>query len=519
MQTQTNTMQVKPDVLALALADFASVVGPDWVLSTEQDKSHYQDFFAVHPDQHQPSAAVAPANTEEVQEVVRIANRHKIPLWATGRGKNFGYGSAAPVMSGCVILDLTRMKKIEFDADSGIVVVEPGVSFYDLYDYIENNNLPYWLSVPGNSWGSVLGNALERGVGYTPYGDHAEHIHGLEVVLPNGDLVRTGMGAMADSPLWHLHPHGFGPNWDSMFVQSNLGVVTRMGLWLMPAPESVISLTMELDQPEDLGWTIDTLAPLRREGLIQQSPTIGNWLRAIAVKSVRSDWYDKPGPFPAEVVERVKRENNIGWWSAGIRFYGRETVTRASADVVRKAFEKQGRTQVKERAWVEGQPRPPVPSFGVPITFALKNAGWYGGRGGHVSFSPVLPQSGAAALEQLKRTWRRYDEYGIDFHPGFNLGQRHLTNINQIMFDRDDADMCDRVDKLFKALVADAAELRYGEYRAHISYMDLIQDTFDFNDHALRRLNETVKNAMDPNGILSPGKNGIWPSTFPRGTY
>jgi 4-cresol dehydrogenase (hydroxylating) len=46
-------------------------------------------------------------------------------------------------------------------------VVEPGVGFYDLYDYIQQHNLPYWTSVPGNSWGSVLGNALDRGVGYT----------------------------------------------------------------------------------------------------------------------------------------------------------------------------------------------------------------------------------------------------------------------------------------------------------------------------------------------------------------
>jgi 4-cresol dehydrogenase (hydroxylating) len=54
-----------------------------------------------------------------------------------------------------------------------------------------------WLSVPGNSWGSVAGNALDRGLGYTPYGDHSARICGLEAVLPDGGLVRTGMGAMA----------------------------------------------------------------------------------------------------------------------------------------------------------------------------------------------------------------------------------------------------------------------------------------------------------------------------------
>lgn len=497
-----------------ALNAFASVVGEKWVLASDQDRSHYQDFFPVFPEDHHAAAAVAPFTAEEVQAVVQLANEHKIPLWVVGRGKNFGYGSAAPVVSGCVVLDLTRMKKIEMDEENGVVLLEPGVGFYDLYDFLIKNNLPYWASVPGNSWGSVVGNALDRGVGYTPYGDHASRIRGLEVVLPNGDLVRTGMGAMSGSDTWNLHPYGFGPHWDQMFVQSNFGVVTKMGLWLMPEPESVVSLQMELDDPNDLGWAIDTLAPLRREGVVQQSPTIGNWLRIIAALSVRSEWYDKPGPFPDDVVKAVRQKYNVGWWSAGVKLYGREKVTQASADVVREAFQKKSRYEIKETVWRKGDDRGKSAELGVPISFPLKNAGWYGGRGGHVSFSPVLPQSGAAAMEQFKRTWKRYDEFGIDFHPGFNLGERHLTNVNQIMFDRDDPDMRDRADKLFRALVADAAELRYSEYRAHISYMDLIADTLDFNDNALMRLNSTVKDALDPNGILSPGRNGIWPKQY-----
>jgi hypothetical protein len=75
----------------------------------------------------------------------------------------------------------------------------------------------------------------------------------------------------------------------------------------------------------------------------------------------------------------------------------------------------------------------------------------------------------------------------------------------------DDADLTARGDRLFHALVKDAAAAGYGEYRTHLSYMDEVADTFSYNDHALRRFNERVKDAIDPNGILAPGRNGIWP--------
>lgn len=487
-----------------------SVLGAAKVFFEDLDRRSYMDKFAINDALHHPSGAVACESVEEIQAVVRIANQYRLPLFPISRGKNLGYGGTAPVLAGSVVLDLSRMKRIEFDAQMGTVVVEPGVSFYDLYDYIQANNLPYWLSVPANSWGSVMGNALDRGVGYTPYGEHTKNICGMEVVLADGDVVRTGMGAFTNSPSWQTYPFGFGPGWDQMFVQSNFGIVTKMGMWLMPAPETLLGLDLEFDKPEDLKIMVDTIGPLRRERVLQQSPSIGNWMRAAAVLTRRSDWTDKPGALSDDVIDAIRRRFDIGWWGVSLRLYGREEITRASLRILEREFGAIGPMKMVRSEWRQGDPMQYNTWTGTPVTFAMQNVNWYGGRGGHIGFSPIIPQDGSAALAQFRRTYARYQEFGMDYQGSFAFGERHLTNVNAMVFNKDDPEMMARIDPFFRTLVADAKEHGYGEYRTHIDYMDLVAQSYDWNGGALHRLNEKVKNALDPNGIIAPGKSGIW---------
>ena len=65
--------------------------------------------------------------------------------------------------------------------------------------------------------------------------------------------------------------------------------------------------------------------------------------------------------------------------------------------------------------------------------------------------------------------------------------------------------------QIFERLVEVSAANGWAEYRTHIAFMDKVADSYSFNDHAMRRFHETLKDAVDPNGILSPGKSGIWP--------
>ncbi|WEK45938.1 MAG: FAD-binding oxidoreductase [Candidatus Andeanibacterium colombiense] len=498
--------------LQQAMRAFVAALGADKVFLEEQDRLAYHDKFAIDDTHHLPLGAVAPTTVEEVQAVVKIANQYLLPIWPISRGKNLGYGGNAALLSGSVVLDLSAMKKIEFDPQSGVVTLEPGVGFYDLYDYLKAHDLPFWLSTPGNSWGSVIGNALDRGVGYTPYGENTKNICGVEVVLPTGEVVRTGMGAFPKAPTWGVYPFGYGPGWDQMFVQSNFGIVTKANMWLMPEPESLMGMDVEFDKPEDLKAMVDAIGPLRRERVLTQSPSIGNWLRAAAVVTRRGEWTDKPGALEDSVIDAIRKKFNIGWWGVSLRLYGREEINKAAYKVLEKAMNDIKPMLIKPTTWVKGQPKEHSGWTGTPMTFPMQNVNWYGGRGGHIGFSPIIPQDGTKALEQFNRTYARYKEYGMDYQGSFAFGERHLINVNAMIFNKDDPEKMKRIDPFFRALVQDAEAQGYGEYRTHLDYMDLVAKTYGFNGGALGKLNEKVKDALDPNGILAPGKSGIWPS-------
>ncbi len=200
----------------------------------------------------------------------------------------------------------------------------------------------------------------------------------------------------------------------------------------------------------------------------------------------------------------------MGWWNFTLRLHGDPDVNEANAKIIRKAFAQHTDRGFQESRWMRGEPGEPAP----PTVLPLQLVNWYGGRGGHIGFSPILPSSGQRVLDQMHLTRKRYYEHGIDYSATFYVGGRHVTNVNLIIYNRDDDKLTANARKLFHTLVRDSAAAGYAEYRTHLSYMDEVAGTFGFNDHALRRLNESLKDMLDPNGILAPGRNGIWPKAY-----
>ncbi|MFD2843964.1 FAD-binding oxidoreductase [Paracoccus cavernae] len=162
---------ITPEIFAQAVAKFEAALGAENVLSSEERLTpYYKTMMPVDDDLYKTSCVVQATTVEQVQAVVKICDEFAIPVWTISTGRNFGYGTAAPAKRGTVVLDLKHMNKIiEIDPDLGTALVEPGVTYQQLFDYLEANNLPFYLSCPAPSAiAGPVGNTMDRGVGYTP---------------------------------------------------------------------------------------------------------------------------------------------------------------------------------------------------------------------------------------------------------------------------------------------------------------------------------------------------------------
>ena len=327
--------------LESALDAFRAVVGAEHVL-TGEDASEFRDPFWYRDwPQYDASAVVQPATLEEVQAIVRLANERRVPLWTTSQGRNNGYGGSSPRVQGSVVMNLRRMNRVlEIDPELGYAVVEPGVKWTDLYEAITEKGYPLMLSIPDLGWGSVIGNALDHGITYMPYGADFQTLCGLEVVTADGELLRTGMGAMPDNKSWHLYRRALGPTLDQLFMQSNFGVVVKAGVWLMPWPETYAPVWLTAWKEEDLIPIIDTVRGLRLDRTLEGIPRLYNTIVFASLMAERSRWYDGDGPTPDPIIDQIARDLGIGRWSMSMALWEDDAIADHKLAKIKAAFEK-----------------------------------------------------------------------------------------------------------------------------------------------------------------------------------
>ncbi|HTV51235.1 MAG TPA: FAD-binding oxidoreductase [Steroidobacteraceae bacterium] len=541
---------VRATDFAAALAQFEQTVGHEWLFTRQEDVDLYKDAFSPflgEPQERTAAAAVAPASVDQVQQIVRIANRYRIPLYPISTGRNLGYGGSAPAYSGSVVLDLKRMNRIlEVNEENASCLVEPGVSYFDLYRYIQERGLKLWVDVPDPGWGSLIGNALDRGGGYTrpQFRNHFDAHCGMEVVLPSGELLRTGMGALPNAQTWQQYKSGYGPWIDGIFSQSNFGIVTKMGFWLMPEPEAYLSGTVLCGRRDDLHALIRALNLLENAGITNGMPDLGSPLLGIqSIEEYARSMEDQPQPAPqAELLqlrERAERgevqaleaygaSHGLAYWSLKLKFYGPARVIAAQWEHCKEHLASISGVRFLEgellRLPLTSQQREGVhwPDFGIP-TLNMYSIGARSSTNpepthGHMWFSPIIPRNAEAVFEANRVFAAAAREFNLPllrFSLPSTYWERAFIFIFGLPVSTDIATNRRHRD-IFYRLIRITAQHGWGEYRTAPAFQDAVMDVYSFNNRALLRFHETVKDAIDPNGILAAGRYGIWPKHLRR---
>jgi 4-cresol dehydrogenase (hydroxylating) len=277
---------------------------------------------------------------------------------------------------------------------------------------------------------------------------------------------------------------------------------------------------ISFQREEDIEAIVEVLRPLKVGSVIQNAATIRSLLLVAGINATRKQYHKGPGPLPDSALKRIMSDQDIGMWNFYGALYGPPPIMDTLWSVIRDAFasipgakfyfpedRKHENDVLKHRAQT---------MRGIPRLTEYSFVNWVEG-GAHIGFSPVSPIKGSEALKQYTMVRDRMHESGFDYMSVFAIGWRELHHVVELVFDRRDPAVRKRAHDLFALMVREAAAAGYGEYRTHISFMDQIAATYNWNDNALMKLNQLLKDALDPNGIIAPGKQGIWPARYRRG--
>jgi len=527
------------DAIETALAEFRRVVGEENVITDFETRQEYET--ATFQTDTKIPAIIRPGNVGEVQQCMQVANRFKVPVYPISTGLNVGYGSRVPTADGCVVLELKRMKRIlEFNEDLAYVTLEPGVTQQQLYDYLKRNNSTLWMDVTGAFRGhSVIGNISERGFGHTPYGDHFANVGGMEVVLPNGELLHTGFGRFSNAKAAGIYRWGIGPYLDGLFTQSNLGIITGVTLWLMPAPEYFQNFFFSVEHQDQLAEIIDLLRPLRLNGTLRSAMHIGNDYKVLSsIQQFPWDKTDGKTPLPRTLITEFAKSWDFGAWNASGSLYG----TRQEVASARKRLKRQLKGKVKRLRFLDdrllriaeliqkpyhyltGINLPEMlkivkPVFGmtkgVPTDAMIPSTYWRkkGGAPVHLDpdmdgcglmwLAPVAPTEGKYAMEIWQIVETTLTKY--NFEPAVSITlitERAMDCVISISYDRDVSGEDVRAQECHDELLNYLTQAGYYPYRLGIQSMGGLP----ISEAGYVGFIGSVKEAVDPQCVLAPGR-------------
>ena len=290
-------------------------------------------------------------------------------------------------------------------------------------------------------------------------------------------------------------------------------------------------VTVFAPRRRDLIALVEEVNYLEHAGTIGQ-PNYGTPLFAVAQQpAVRAVMEKVGGPTDAE-FDAVASDNHLPAWSCELQFYGAQGVIDAGwayakqrlAAAIPGATFRDGTTYRFPLTREQELQVPHKPSLGIPNLEMFRSRSPFNPNpnDGHVWFSPLIPKSGEAILEaqrvfgeaargvDVPTLFGRQNPYGPLSMPQTWM-YRAFVLISGWPISRENPAQNQRVIDAIQRLVQVAAEHGFGEYRTPPAFQQQVVKTYSYNNHALLRFHEKLKDAVDPNGIIAAGRDGIWP--------
>lgn len=266
-------MQSTSDLQQRAIKAWSMLLGADFVLDSGTEFNRYGK--ATFKTEQSIIAVLKLTDKSLVAPCLEISCQYKVPVYPISTGMNWGLGSSVPAVDGCVVLDLSQLNNIvNWNEDLGCITIQPGVTQQQIVDFLKEQKSQYFLGCTGSSpFSSVLGNVLERGDCSGANADRFANATDFEVVLPTGEIVKTGLSAYSNAKSAGLYKPGLGPSFDGLFSQSNFGVVTEATIWLAPKPPYQQLFLLQADNSQ-LPGLIDALYALKIKDIINSNITL-----------------------------------------------------------------------------------------------------------------------------------------------------------------------------------------------------------------------------------------------------
>lgn len=532
---------------AAIVQELTNIVGPDNIIVDPQTiEAHSRTCI---PFREIPEFLIYPVTTEHVQDIMTLTQRHRLPIWNISTGKNWGYGEKTACYPGGITMVMDRMTRIwQVDEELGYAVIEPGVTYKQLNEHLKAHHPSLWADVAGTTqFASVLGNALDKGRGLTPYADHFGSLCGMDVVLPDGALLETGGGPEHNNHVRHTYKWGVGPYLDGLFVQSNLGIVVKAGIWLMPAPERFEWAAFEYTATdEQLGSFIDDLRRLVFRGALRSRPHLANDFAMMCIVSqYPSELLGGTRCLSEPAMVAWRKQHGVAPWTFGCGLYGSPAEVRFQKRVLKQVLGRYGRLQFLgmaiEESWLGRLARrvaplvnramgksdafmealiPAINLFrGIPTDhFArqvyfkshaqkpLDNIDPARDHCGFLWIGPVAPFTAKHVMHALGLAKAIFARHEFDFFMEIIVeSPRTVILLTGIFYDRHDPTEGNRARAWYEETRETFLNNGYPPYRTTTMSMP---GSLAMNPVASDFL-KTLKNAVDPLNLIAPGRYGV----------